>query len=107
MPAVNLYWATEKISQEQIILLKQYIAELLSCHDRVLDSSEISIRVINTSVQHMIADIECDIYAYNYPERIEKQDEICNKIREYLLQHTQWLTDARVWLILSELWHSF
>lgn len=52
-----------------------------------------------------MAPLECDIAVHHYPERIEKEDEICDNFRTFLLETFE-VVDARVWLQLSELGHS-
>ncbi len=55
----------------------------------------------------MIADIELEIFAHAFKERVEKQDEICMTIRNHILKNVHELKDVRVWLVLSELGHSW
>ena len=87
--------------------LKEYVAEQLSCGDRKLTSGEVSVRIIRVEGKGMIADVELEITAHAYEERIEKQDEICRNIRSYVLKEIPSFEDVQVWLKLSELGHSW
>ena len=51
----------------------------------------------------MISEMECDISAYSYPERIQKQDEICNEVKEWIKKNLPETQNVSVWLSLSEL----
>ena len=55
----------------------------------------------------MIGKVELEIKAHAFRERVEKQDEICNDVRKYIMQKNKSLGDIRVWLILNELGHSW
>jgi len=108
MPTINLYSHDGKFESKTIDGLKKLTAELLSTETFKLPPEHMSIRPIAVAeTTYMIAPVECDILAANFEERIKKQDEICNSVRTYLLAHIAWIKDARVWLPLSELWHSF
>lgn len=109
MPTVNIYNSSpsnnntiKKLSTE----LKPFVAEKLSCGDRKLSKDEISVRTITVGGE-MIAEIEVEIMAYSYEERVKSQDDIANEIRDYILKTHTSLSDVRVWLILSELGHSW
>lgn len=110
MPTINLYRTSEtakKINPQITDGLKKFVADILTCSDIELPPKDISIRRITVDDDtDMIAPVECDIAAYNFPERVAKQDEICAKIRLFLLENIDWINDAKVWLQLSELWHS-
>lgn len=54
----------------------------------------------------MLASVEVDIAAAGFPERVERQDEICLNTRQFVLDNVDGLHDAKVWLALSELGHS-
>lgn len=51
----------------------------------------------------MISKIECDISAYSYPERVKRQDEICNDVKNWIKENLPDILDVSVWLSLSEL----
>lgn len=87
--------------------LKIFLAEKLSCGDIKLSPKEISIRILNIEDDNMIGTVELEIKAHAFKERVEKQDEICNDVRQYIMQKDASLGDIRVWLILSELGHSW
>jgi hypothetical protein len=54
----------------------------------------------------MMAPLECDISVYHFPERVARQDEICMKVRDFLLNSISGVSDVKVRLHLSELGHS-
>lgn len=87
--------------------LKELVAKELTCGDIQLKTDEITIRLVETPAKGMIADIELEIFAHAFKERIEKQDEICMTIRNHILKNVPELKDVRVWLVLSELGHSW
>ena len=110
MPTVNLYHKKKDSSQSLSVLvpkLKEYIADKLSCGDRKLTSEEISIRLILVEGDTMIGNVEVEITAHAYSERVEKQDEICRDVREYIMKEIPSLGDVRAWLNLCELGHSW
>ena len=110
MPTVNFYYKNKSDSDALIPFipkLKEYIAGKLSCDDKELTSDEISIRFISVEGDAMIGNVELEITAHAFKERIEKQDEICREVREYIMKEIPSLGDIRVWLKLCELGHSW
>lgn len=83
------------------------VAELLSGESRRLTHDEISVRLIDSDVLGMLAPIEEEISAQNYPERALNADRICLDMRAYMQQLLPETGDARVWLLLVELGHSW
>ncbi len=55
----------------------------------------------------MIGDIELEISAHAFEERVKKQDEICLEVMNYLKNKKPSLGNVKVWLKLSELGHSW
>lgn len=109
MPTVNIY-SKNSLQEDLIILsseLKPFIAEKLTCGDIKLTPEEVSVRIINVENGVMIGEIELEIKAHAFKERVKKQDEICNDVRKYIMDKYKSLGDVRVWLILSELGHSW
>lgn len=109
MPTLNLYFnQEEQLPQLEALTppLKQFVADQLTCKDITLAPNEVSVRLLRALGKGMLATIEMDIFAAAFPERIEKQDEICLNVRQFVLDHVGGLEDARVWLALSELGHS-
>lgn len=109
MPTVNFFYQKDshcsqlsELSQD----IKAHIASELTCGDIQLDPSEVSVRLIQSKGSGMIADLEVEITAHAFQERIDKQDEICLNIRKYLLEKVS-DTDIRVWLLLPQLGHSW
>ncbi|HEX7542574.1 MAG TPA: hypothetical protein VF385_00625 [Patescibacteria group bacterium] len=109
MPTVNIFCKKEDNNQLSNLLidLKIFLAKKLTCGDIKLSPKEISIRIINIEGNNMIGKVELEIKAHAFKERIEKQDEICNDIRKYIMNKNKSSNDVRVWLILSELGHSW
>lgn len=109
MPTVNTYFRKgfhgpqlEDMTPE----LKDLVAKELTCGDRTLNSGEVSVRLLRSIGSGMLADVEMDITAAPYKERVERQDEICLTVRQFVLDHVDGLKDAQVWLNLHELGHS-
>lgn len=108
MPLITIH--TSAAEQNNLLApilneLKDFAADKLSCGSRKLDANEISVRVITSSLNADIADIEVVIIAHAYPERVEKQDEICLSFKKFIENRCAPFT-AFVWLQLSELGHS-
>ena len=110
MPTVNIYHE----NQEQRTKLKSLVSELkvfiakeLTCGDIALTPEEVSVRFIETIGDFMIGGVELDIHAHAFKERVEKQDEICLSIMDYIQQKEPSVGAVKVWLILSELGHSW
>ena len=55
----------------------------------------------------MIAPLEVEVTAHAYAERSARSEEICLKIRDFIMQLLPELSDARVWLLLVDLGHSW
>lgn len=110
MPTVNVYHKSKSDSAALlpfISKLKVYIANKLTCGDKELTSDEISIRFITVEGDAMVGNVELEITAHAFKERVDKQDEICREVREYLMKEVPSLGDIRVWLKLCELGHSW
>jgi hypothetical protein len=110
MPIVNTYYSSDK--HKQMVLshiddLKGLVAKQLTCNDIQLKTNEITVRLLQTPREGMISDIELEIFAHAFSERVEKQDEICRAIRTHIMNNVPVLKDVRVWLVLSELGHSW
>ena len=110
MPIVNTYFSSDK--QKDMVLshiddLKALIAKQLTCNDTELKTNEITIRLLHTPSEGMIAEMELEIFAHAFSERVEKQDDICLAIRSHIMKNVPELKDVRVWLVLSELGHSW
>jgi hypothetical protein len=106
MPTINLYRTketAENITPKITDNLKKFVADILTCPDIKLPPNEVSVRPITVdNDRDMMAPVECDIVAYNFPARAAKQDEICLEVRKFLLENIG-ISDARVRLQLCEL----
>lgn len=110
MPTINVYFENEGLVPDLSGMedgLKEFAAEELTCEDIDLQPKEVSVRLIRSLGKGMMADVELDIYAAAFPERVQRQDEICANVRSFVLGNTKKVDEAQVWLILSELGHSF
>lgn len=108
MPTVNVYTSGQSFVMQDEIMnnLKVLIAKELTCGDIALSSDEISVRLL-TVAGSMIGDIEVEISAHAFGDRISRQDEICGIVRTFLMERLPDVSDIRVWLVLSELGHSW
>ena len=107
MPLVNIYFAKniERKIQDVTPTLKEFIAKELTVDEITLTSQEISIRLLQNTGSYMIANVELEITAHAFPQRIKKQDEICIRVMNYIKENTG--IDNKVWIKLSELGHSW
>ena len=87
MPSVNIYTNEKNVDklEKSIIYIKEFIAKKLSCDNRKVEANEISIRIIVPSVSSTISETEIVMIAHSYPERIQKQDEICLSIKNFIV----------------------
>ena len=109
MPTVNVFSNdNEKLQEFEKVIdeLKVLVAEQLSNDHIHLDTNEVSVRLIKTIGLGMLASIELEITAHAFKERIQKQDEICLNVRQFLKQRIE-VDEIRVWLLLPELGHSW
>ena len=110
MPMVNTYYSSPDQKSALIELiepLKQYIAKELSCGDIILASNEVSVRLIETDPVGKLADVEFEVFAHAFSERIKQQDDFCFGLRAYIKEKIHELDEVRAWLVLSELGHSW
>lgn len=109
MPTVNIFHhSAENITKlrDLVPTLKAHIAKELSCGDITLGPDEVSVRLITTTGTGMIAPIEVEVTAHAFDERIDKQNEICLRIRDFMKAKLDG-QDVRVWLLLPQLGHSW
>src|SRR5581483_9938001 len=108
MPTVNIFQNSKEFEYKlkaSIPKLKKLIAKELSGKSIYLSADEISVRLVDVNGEGMLAKVELEIYAAAFEERVKRQDEICLGIQKYLVDALN--TDVKVWLILSELGHSW
>ena len=109
MPTINIFFDDNEIQSQLSELtsqLKEYVAQQLTCGDIELNSDEVSVRLLKNSGKGMLAPIELEISAAAFKERVDRQDEICLDVQKFLLDKLS-VPDIKVWLILSELGHSW
>ncbi len=110
MPTINIYYSkVENFKKLDKIKLKikDYFAEKLSCGAIKLTAKEISIRFVLVKGKGMIGDVELEINAHAFQERIKNQDKICLDAMEYIKNQIPSIGNVKVWLQLSELGHSW
>ncbi len=109
MPTINIFYNGElpKELEELTHSVKEFAAKELTCGDIKLKSDEVSVRFISSRGNGMLGPVEIEITAAAFKERVEKQDEICLNIQKFILEKIDSLPDVKVWLILSELGHSW
>jgi hypothetical protein len=110
MPTINVYYQKpEYESQLEAATdpLKEYVAEQLTCEDITLGPDEVSVRLLRSIGKGMLANIEMDITAAPYAERLNRQDEICLNVRKFAMDQMPDVADVKVWLNLHELGHSW
>jgi len=109
MPTINIFYndpSLESQLNEVCYDLKVFITKVLSGVDVSLDANEISVRLVGVAGTGMLADVELEITAHAFDERVKKQDEICLKTREFLKARLK-AGEVRVWLLLPQLGHSW
>jgi len=107
MPLITIHTSTEKetsVMSSLLDKLRVFAAAELSCGTRSLESDEISIRIIQSTISQPISSVELVIFAYSYEERIKNQDKICLSFKKHI--ESQCEISVFVWLQLSELGHS-
>jgi hypothetical protein len=110
MPTVNIYFknSDQRTKLSSLVPeLKSLVAKELTCGDIALTPEEVSVRFIEGVGDFMIGSVEVDIHAYAFEDRIKKQDEICLSIMDYIQTKEPSVGVVKVWLILSELGHSW
>lgn len=108
MPTVNVFYNQNKPDINLFTSdIKTFLVDKLSNKEISLTSEEISVRFIQAEGKGMIASLEIEITAHEFEERVKEQDEICRNLRDSLMKNFPQLGDIRVWLILSQLGHSW
>ena len=109
MPTINAFYSNSNHNTQLSAItndFKIFAAKELSCDEITLRPDEISVRIIKADGAGMLAELELEITAHAYPERVKRQDEICLNIRKYLIDKLD-TADIRVWLLLPQLGHSW
>jgi ribosomal protein L31E len=109
VPTINVFYADDqrrKQLNEAIQPLKEFVAKELTCGDIQLQPHEVSARLLKTEGDGMLAELELEVTAHAFDDRVKRQDEICLNIREFLKSKID-AQEIRVWLILAELGHSW
>ncbi|MDO8650078.1 MAG: hypothetical protein Q7K33_02090 [Candidatus Berkelbacteria bacterium] len=109
MPTVNVYYRDEAQSsriKEITPELKEFVAKELTCGEIALKSDEVSVRLVKVEGSGMIGEVEVEVSAFAFEERIKKQDEICLNLMNFIRAKTK-IGDVKAWLALCELGHSW
>ncbi|OGJ16804.1 MAG: hypothetical protein A2632_02050 [Candidatus Pacebacteria bacterium RIFCSPHIGHO2_01_FULL_46_16] len=110
MPTVNIYATDQKVFgnlQVFIPKLKQYLADKLTCSEIKLTAKEITMRFVLVAGGEMLGNVEMEITAHAFPERVQKEDKICLEIMRFVQENNPSIGDVKVWLKLCELGHSW
>lgn len=86
--------------------LKEFVAKELTCGDITLKSDEVSVRLIKVEGKGMIGEVEAEVKAFAFDERVKNQDEFCLNLMRFIQDKTD-ISNIRTWIILSELGHSW
>ena len=115
MPFINIL--TNDQSSKKALLkltpkLKVFLAKKLSCKEIKLKSSEIDINFIPSEYNHNdkeVATIKIQIFAASFPQRVKQQDKICRDVKTLIIKNESDIIGdyVKVWLVLTELGHSF
>src|SRR3989338_9049231 len=87
--------------------MKKYFAKALTCKNIALSPEEVSIRFLRAYGDGMIGDVEMEIKAHSFPERVKNQDKICLDAAAYVKKKVPYIGEVKTWLQLSELGHSW
>jgi hypothetical protein len=106
MPTVNVYHKRKDFTMLDAVVpkLKVFLADKLTCDDIKLRADEVSVRLITVHGRGMLGNVELDITAHGFPERVQKQDKVCYDTKAWVENETS-ITDVRVWLRLCQLGH--
>ena len=111
MPTANVYCRDAETGSALSALapkLKAHLAHALSCGAIALSPDEVSVRIINvTDGTAMMAQVEAEVTAFAYPERVTRQDELSRGCASFISENLPAQPTVEVWLILAELGHSY
>ena len=110
MPTANFYVRNthvRRFGDEAQRQFREFAAKRLTCGDIALRPEEISIRLIRVDESSlMMGELELDMHAHEFAERVERQDQLCQELAAFLQDELQLSDDVKVWLVLSQLGHS-
>lgn len=109
MPTINIYFKDEEQKlklEEATTNLKEFAAKELTCGEIALKANEISVRLIRVEGNGMLGQVEAEVTAFAFEERVKKQDEFCLDLMRFIEEKTG-ISNVKTWLILSELGHSW
>lgn len=102
MPILIVTAAKERIgvAKADSLLLRQAVASELSVAEWPIDEEHISLRFYQVEGD-LIGDLELEMFAHHYPDRVERKDEVCTNLRFKF--EARWKLNVRVWLHLVEM----
>ena len=110
MPTAKIYTADNVLIESlssALHELRDFLARELTCGDIALKPNEVSIRIVSVADSLMIAPVEIEITAHAFADRVKQADKICLSVRQFVKDKLALPEDVRVWLVLSDLGHSW
>lgn len=107
MPSITIFFVDSTWIEPLVALmgdLADEAAKHLSTADIILDADHISVRLVEVTWGRMIAPVELEVSAHAFPSRVQRQDDICSYLRDWLADRN---VPARVWLQLSDLGYGY
>lgn len=82
MPVCNIIISSEKIvlSNEQQLKIREIVSKNLNSKAHYLDLNHIVLRIFYANKEHMLAEIECELFAQFYLRRFFDRDYRASKI---------------------------
>ncbi len=108
MPTANVYYRDEKDHETLKPLLrdlKACLADKLTCGELKLGEKDMSVRFLPVDGDGMLGNVEIEITAHEFPERVKNQDKICYETKNYVEGKAPSVGEVRVWLKLVQLGH--
>lgn len=109
MPTINACYADEQYHvqlSQATKPLKEFVAQELTCGDIQLQPHEISVRLLKTESDGRLTNVELEITAHAFGDRIKKTKRDMSEYPQVLMSKID-AKEVRVWLVLAELGHSW
>lgn len=84
---ITLSNKVSNLSKQQLLQIRQYVAEGLNSRSRKLDETHISVRLQHSERDCMLGDIEIDIFAQLYLRRLFSRDKRANAISQSISKY--------------------
>ncbi len=108
MPLVNIFCSDSSLHGQisgHLDKIQAVIANALSCAENTPSSDDIRIRGVHLDFNSKIAQIEIDIFAYDFEERVRRQDEIAKEIEAEIIKIVGY-PKVKVFPIFCKIGHS-